>query len=148
MTPPTSPRRSSPDTTWRDCRHPPGLLLFVRIVRGGPGYVLAGAQPRAGVGGDGPPMATESILPRERHAESRRGFRHEALFYSGETQFLQNTVAFVRDALEHDEPILVVVGAEKVRALRGELEGDGDGRVLFAHMEDVGANPARIIPAW
>lgn len=74
-------------------------------------------------------------------------FRHEALLYSGESEFLRGTVPFIRDALEREEPILVVVGSAKIRALRDELGDDGDG-AYFADMEEVGRNPARIIPAW
>ena len=74
------------------------------------------------------------------------GFRHEALFYDGPIDFVDRTAGFIRDAREADEPILVVVRAEKIDALRDEL-GTDDG-VRFADMADVGTNPARIIPAW
>ena len=40
-----------------------------------------------------------------------------------------------------------MVGTEKIAALRDEL-GDRATEVRFADMLDVGANPARIIPAW
>lgn len=74
-------------------------------------------------------------------------FRHEALFYAGEAQFVDAAAGFVRDGLAAEEPVLVVVGAEKIALLRDELGRDAD-RVAFADMADVGANPARIIPAW
>jgi anti-sigma regulatory factor (Ser/Thr protein kinase) len=74
------------------------------------------------------------------------GFRHEALFYDGPIDFVDRTAAFIRDAREAEEPVLVVVGAEKIDALREEL-GTDDG-VRFADMAEVGSNPARIIPAW
>jgi anti-sigma regulatory factor (Ser/Thr protein kinase) len=74
-------------------------------------------------------------------------FRHEALLYAGETEFVDATTTFIRDALAEDEPILVVVNARKIDALRDALAGDADG-VEFADMAEVGANPARIIPAW
>jgi anti-sigma regulatory factor (Ser/Thr protein kinase) len=74
------------------------------------------------------------------------GFRHEALFYDGPIDFVDRTAAFVRDARHADEPVLVVVGAEKIRMLREELGADEG--VRFADMADVGSNPARIIPAW
>jgi hypothetical protein len=41
----------------------------------------------------------------------------------------------------------VVVSAAKIGLLRSALGCDAD-RVAFADMADVGANPARIIPAW
>jgi anti-sigma regulatory factor (Ser/Thr protein kinase) len=45
------------------------------------------------------------------------------------------------------EPALVVVSARKIGLLRDSLDGDAD-NVVFADMDDVGLNPARIIPAW
>ena len=75
------------------------------------------------------------------------GFRHDAMFYAGADGFLSRTSAFIRDAVAEGEPILVVVGEEKIELLRRELGGDPDG-VRFADMMQVGRNPARIIPAW
>jgi anti-sigma regulatory factor (Ser/Thr protein kinase) len=74
-------------------------------------------------------------------------FRHEALLYAGEVDFLTGTLPFIREGVAADEPILVVVSAAKIGLLRSALGGDAD-RVAFADMADVGANPARIIPAW
>ena len=78
---------------------------------------------------------------------TRDGFRHEALFYATDDEFLDGTTSFIRDALAADEPILVVVEADKMERLRRELGAEA-ARVRFADMGDVGANPARIIPAW
>jgi hypothetical protein len=75
------------------------------------------------------------------------GFRHEALLYAGEDEFVDATAGFVADGVAADEPVLVVVGAAKVERLRAALGRDAD-RVQFADMADVGTNPARIIPAW
>ena len=75
------------------------------------------------------------------------GFSHEALLYTGEDEFLDGTLHFIREGLARDEPMLVVLGAEKNERLGAEL-GDERERVLFADMGEVGANPARIIPAW
>jgi anti-sigma regulatory factor (Ser/Thr protein kinase) len=74
-------------------------------------------------------------------------FRHEALLYGGEVDFLGRTLPFIRDGVAADEPVLVVVSAAKIGLLRSALGGDAD-RVAFADMAGVGANPARIIPAW
>jgi anti-sigma regulatory factor (Ser/Thr protein kinase) len=73
--------------------------------------------------------------------------RHEAFFYSGPDEFVNGATAFIRAALEAEEPVLVVVGAPKIAQLREALDGSADS-VHFADMADVGANPARIIPAW
>ena len=75
------------------------------------------------------------------------GYRHEALLYAGPEQFLAGTLPFIRAALAADEPVLAVLDAGKIGALRAELGRDA-ARVLFADMVEVGANPARIIPAW
>ena len=74
-------------------------------------------------------------------------FRHEALFYAGDDEFLGATVPFIADGLERDEPVLVVVNARKIDALRRRLDGAAD-EVQFADMAEIGRNPGRIIPAW
>jgi len=76
-----------------------------------------------------------------------RGFSHEALFYAGPDEFVHRTSAFIRDGLEADEPVFVVVAGAKIEQLREEL-GREHHRVQWADMADVGTNPARIIPAW
>jgi anti-sigma regulatory factor (Ser/Thr protein kinase) len=74
-------------------------------------------------------------------------FRHEALMYSNDAQFLAGTIPFIRDGLAAGQPVLVVERWDKVDLLRAELGADG-GSVQFADMDEVGANPARIIPVW
>src|ERR687887_858930 len=74
-------------------------------------------------------------------------FRHEALFYAGRDDFVRRASAFLRDAVAAEEPTLVVVDATKIDLLREELDGSADA-IHFADMAEVGANPARIIPAW
>jgi len=74
-------------------------------------------------------------------------FRHEALLYSGPEQFSDACLTFIRAGVEAGEPVLVMVPGAKLDALRAGLDGQAD-RVHFADMEAVGANPARIIPAW
>lgn len=74
-------------------------------------------------------------------------FRHEALIYAGVAEFLAATVPFIKDGIRLGEPVLVVESPEKVELLRAQL-GDDAKAVTFADMTEVGANPARIIPAW
>jgi anti-sigma regulatory factor (Ser/Thr protein kinase) len=69
------------------------------------------------------------------------------MLYSTRAEFLDGTTAFIRDGVERDEPVLVVVDADKIAALRAGLDGRAD-RVHFTDMATVGQNPARIIPAW
>lgn len=75
------------------------------------------------------------------------GFRHEAMLYAGADEFVEGSASFIREGLEADEAILVVVSAAKIAGLRDELGRDA-AKVQFADMADVGENPARIIPAW
>ena len=77
----------------------------------------------------------------------RQAYRHEALIYAGEDDFVAKTSAFLRDGVEAGEPALVVVSARKIERLRESLNGHAES-VLFADMADIGLNPARIIPAW
>ena len=74
-------------------------------------------------------------------------FRHEALLYQGWAEFISGTVPFIRDGLKAREPVLVVESAAKIDMLRTALGAEAE-KVLFADMSAVGANPARIIPAW
>jgi anti-sigma regulatory factor (Ser/Thr protein kinase) len=75
------------------------------------------------------------------------GYRHEAFFYAGSEEFMGGTLSFIRQAVAAEEPILVVLAAAKIVALRQELNRD-DALVSFADMAEIGSNPARIIPAW
>jgi anti-sigma regulatory factor (Ser/Thr protein kinase) len=74
-------------------------------------------------------------------------FRHEALLYAGDEQFVEGCTIFVRDGIENGDPTLVVAVAEKLDRLREALGPDAE-RVQFADMAAVGRNPAWIIPAW
>jgi anti-sigma regulatory factor (Ser/Thr protein kinase) len=78
---------------------------------------------------------------------SEQAFRHEALLYSGEEQFLAGVIPFIQGALEAGDPIVVALDRTKLGLLRSELADDG-GSVHFADVHEVGANPARLIPAW
>lgn len=74
-------------------------------------------------------------------------FRHEALLYAGQDQFLAGTTAFIGSALQADEAVLVAVVEPRASLLKEALGADAD-RVEFLDMATVGRNPARIIPAW
>jgi anti-sigma regulatory factor (Ser/Thr protein kinase) len=74
-------------------------------------------------------------------------FRHAALFYSGDDGYVDGLVPFIRDGVDAGEPVLVMVPGRKTDLLREGLGPDA-ARVHFADMAEVGANPARIIPAW
>jgi anti-sigma regulatory factor (Ser/Thr protein kinase) len=74
-------------------------------------------------------------------------FRHEALFYSGEEEFVRRMSSFIRQGLDVGEPVLVLVIAPKIELLRAELGRDAE-RVMFGDMSEIGRNPGRIIPVW
>ncbi len=75
------------------------------------------------------------------------GFEHEALFYRGDADFLAGLVPFVREGLDRGESVLVALPQARLALLRDAL-GDGSDRVRFLEMEEIGANPGRIIAAW
>jgi anti-sigma regulatory factor (Ser/Thr protein kinase) len=76
------------------------------------------------------------------------GFRHEALLYAGERQFVDRVSAFVREGVDAGEPVLVAVGARKIGLLRSALADVDEDRVRYEDMVVLGRNPALIIPAW
>ncbi|MFN2611133.1 MAG: anti-sigma factor RsbA family regulatory protein [Actinomycetota bacterium] len=78
---------------------------------------------------------------------SSQPFKHEALFYQGEAAFVDETIDFILEGIEAEEPILVVVPARKIEGLKQALDSNKD-LVMFADMAEVGRNPARIIPVW
>jgi anti-sigma regulatory factor (Ser/Thr protein kinase) len=75
------------------------------------------------------------------------GFQHQALIYEGPDEYLAGTVPFLNVALEAGGPALVAVGREQTRWLEVELGRDCE-TVRFLPMEEVGRNPASIIPLW
>jgi anti-sigma regulatory factor (Ser/Thr protein kinase) len=81
-----------------------------------------------------------------RHHDSP-GYRHEALFYRGDEEFLEGTVPLVEEHLDADAAVLVSVPRRRARVLREAL-GAGRGGVAFDDMEELGRNPGRIIGAW
>jgi anti-sigma regulatory factor (Ser/Thr protein kinase) len=74
-------------------------------------------------------------------------FRHEVMLYDSRETFVDGAAPFIREAVAAGEPIMVAIGAEKIDLLRSRLGADA-GQVVFADMAVLGANPARIIPAW
>jgi anti-sigma regulatory factor (Ser/Thr protein kinase) len=74
-------------------------------------------------------------------------FRHAALFYGGDDGYVDGLAPFIREGIEAEEPVRVMVPGRKTGLLREAL-GQDAAHVHFADMTEVGANPARIIPAW
>ena len=84
------------------------------------------------------------VLPAPPHDAA---FHHEAWLYANDDEFVSGAASFIRDGLAGEEPVLVAVQQRKIDGLRSELGADA-GDVLFVDMAVMGANPARIIPAW
>jgi hypothetical protein len=76
-----------------------------------------------------------------------RGFRHEALMYSGTDDFAARAVPIIVRALEAGEAALVAVDQAKIGLLRDHL-GSAAGSVAWKDIRAIGGNPARIIPVW
>lgn len=79
--------------------------------------------------------------------ETARGYRHEALLYSGTSELISTLAPLVAQAVACEEPVLVAMDPAKNDALR-EAIGQNASRVEFADMRAIGRNPARIMPAW
>ncbi|KRE52596.1 sensor histidine kinase [Phycicoccus sp. Soil748] len=78
---------------------------------------------------------------------SHDGYRHEAFLWSGDEQFVAGTEWFVREGLDAGQAVMVAVTRPQTELLREALGPDARS-VEFVDMEELGANPARIIPAW
>src|SRR5438874_3433184 len=74
------------------------------------------AQGRAVTAAAGPVSGTAATL----HAHSD-AYRHEALFYAGDDDFVTRLVPFIQGGVDRDEPVLVVVSAPKIERLRATL---------------------------
>jgi anti-sigma regulatory factor (Ser/Thr protein kinase) len=79
--------------------------------------------------------------------EMESGFRHEALIYSDPEQFLTAAIPFLTAAFETGEAAMVAVSERNTALLQGELGVDAE-EVEFVAMEELGRNPARLIPFW
>jgi len=74
-------------------------------------------------------------------------FEHAATFYAGAEGALGACLGFVREGVQHGEPVLVALAPDRNEALRRALDADSD-LVEFVDMTELGRNPARIIPRW
>jgi anti-sigma regulatory factor (Ser/Thr protein kinase) len=72
--------------------------------------------------------------------------RHTAFFYSGEQEYLHGLHNFISDALSTSSPAVIAVPGPGLERIRAGLEDDL-AHVQLTDMSELGANPARIIPA-
>ncbi len=74
------------------------------------------------------------------------GYRHEAVLWSSDAEFVRSAAAFIIDGLEFGEPVMVATVPSRLDALRRVVGARAD--VRFVDMTMMGANPSCIIPAW
>jgi len=79
-------------------------------------------------------------------ARSQQSYRHEAFLWHDASDFTAGIVPFIRDGLEAGEPVMVAVSALHTKWLRDAL--DGQAEVEFVDIDELGRNPAQIIPIW
>jgi anti-sigma regulatory factor (Ser/Thr protein kinase) len=70
-------------------------------------------------------------------------YRHEALPYSGQDEFVASCVSLVLDGLGRDERLLLLASGRKIDEVRDELADDGED-VTFIPTDEHGRNPSRI----
>jgi anti-sigma regulatory factor (Ser/Thr protein kinase) len=79
---------------------------------------------------------------------SGQAFEHRALFYRGEADFVRGVVGFVREGRERDDAAVLLALTGRRLALCADALGDDARGVELLDMEQLGGNPARIIPEW
>ena len=78
-------------------------------------------------------------------AKPHSSYRHEAFLHHGHDEFLESTTAFIDEAVARDQPVVAAFGLRTLAPLRAAVGRDAP--VHWLDMAEVGANPARIIPA-
>ncbi|HEU4512964.1 MAG TPA: sensor histidine kinase [Nocardioidaceae bacterium] len=79
--------------------------------------------------------------------DTRTGFEHHAVFYSGLDGLVAAVVPFIEDGVDRGEQVLVALRHDALVAVEHALGGRAI-RVDFVDMGELGANPACIIPEW
>ena len=101
------------------------------------------AQPSRLTDGVSPdPIAEAAGSPVRPH----RAYQHEALLFRGEDDFLEGTIPFILDGISLDQPVMVALPPGRLGQMRAAVGPDAPG-VHFTDLAELGANPARIIPA-
>lgn len=90
-------------------------------------------------------MLIDSAPGRSRPTPS--GFRHDAFVYTDEEDFVRQTATYVHEGLNAGETVVAVLPEDRNSLLRKALDGIAD-QVIFLDMDQLGRNPARIIPLW
>ena len=80
--------------------------------------------------------ATGSPIPR---------LRHDAYPYDDDDRYVSDVLAFVRDGIDRDEPVLVAVPDTHLEDLRAALSPAEAGRIRLYDMAVAGRNPGRVL---
>jgi anti-sigma regulatory factor (Ser/Thr protein kinase) len=75
------------------------------------------------------------------------GFRHFAVVYRGQDEFVSQVLPFVQQGIAADGAVLVAVDKHKIELLDERLGPDA-AKVRFEDMRTLGRNPGAIISAW
>ncbi|WP_290055271.1 anti-sigma factor RsbA family regulatory protein [Amycolatopsis solani] len=73
-------------------------------------------------------------------------FRHPALFYSGDAEYLDGVVPFLLEGLERGEPVVVAVPGRNLLLIEKALEHRADD-VRLIDLSRAGRNPGAILPS-
>ena len=76
------------------------------------------------------------------------GFCHQVFLHADEDEYLREMTTFIEEGVRGDEAVLVAVPVAKIDLLRRHLGQAERDRVQFTDMAEMGANPARVMPAW
>jgi len=133
-----SPARSGDRHSMAGERHQPPR----RFHTGRRFHTASGAGGASSVSAD--PMTTDTSIHPE-HAPVDNPFTHPALFYSGEQDYLDGTLPFVRRGLHAGDPVAAAVPGPNLDLLREGL-GEDASAVAMIDMQVGGRNPGRIIP--
>ena len=93
------------------------------------------------------PISTSSLHGGDLTPPSFHRYRHEALLYPSDEAFLEGTISFLRQGLDLGHAVMVTVPEPRITLVREAL-GSRAKDVTLVDMRRLGANPARIIPAW
>ncbi|WP_372666610.1 anti-sigma factor RsbA family regulatory protein [Amycolatopsis kentuckyensis] len=78
--------------------------------------------------------------------DALRPFRHPALFYRGDTEYLDAVVAYLLEGLDRGEPVAAAVPGRNLLLIEKALE-DRAHEVRLTDMCRVGRNPGAILPS-
>lgn len=84
---------------------------------------------------------------RQVHSPGGGRFRHKAAFYHGLDGLATEVLPFIQQGVDAGEPVIVAMLPDRIETLEQSLGPDA-ARVRFLDMAEIGANPARILPAW